>query len=117
MMKTNEFLQTPQNFFVADPMAMKHLDELYEIKKHRKTARAQKLFGPFEDLPGNLEYVVKARFHHIEDSRDIGLPLSPRLNYFVEKAMEEGVGQEALRLACMLECDACAFFTPELDVE
>ncbi len=109
MTKTEEFLQTPQNFVMADPMAMKHIDEWYEIQKFRKTARAKKLFAPFDDLPGNLEYIVNARFHHIKDSRRIGLPLSPRLNYFVEKAIKEGVGQEALSLACMLECDACSF--------
>ena len=66
-------------------------EHAWAILKMSETARAKELFAPFYDFPDHLAYLANARFHHIEASHGIRLPLNPRLTYFVEKAIEEGV--------------------------
>ena len=88
---------------------LQHLDQYWELLNWRDSIRDPGLRASLPDVPEAAFHLVKWRYADVPRS---SLAMCPRLAYFVEEAKKEGVGMEALRLACIME-RAAGTFNPQ----
>ena len=85
---------------------LQHLEQYWHLKIWRASIRSHSLRQALPPLPEAALHLVDARYHGVTWS---DLCMSPRLAHFVEEANKQGVGLEALRLACVMDCGAASF--------
>ncbi len=90
----------------ASEAILQNLDAYYKIMIWRDSIQGTALLTSLPEVPEAARHLVKLRYHDVPRSP---LAMSPRLAFFVDEAKKEGVGLEAMRIACILERGAGTF--------